>query len=129
MEIKPLQGITAWSDMGKEEDSKDKTLAAKGKFSTMLRQLETGGPITDTGEKPGEDTTTVTRVMSDGSVLVTVYEKDKIVAQTKTHSPHPEEIPNIISTRVEHSLPDEAEELQQTSGLTDAQMLNLLMQK
>lgn len=50
MEIKPLQSITAWSDTGKEANSKDKTLAAKGKFSTMLRQLETGGPITDTGE-------------------------------------------------------------------------------
>ena len=129
MEIKPLQGITAWSDKGKEADSKDKTLAAKGKFSTMLHQMETGGPITDTGEKPGEDTTTVTQVMSDGSVLVTVYEKDKIIAQTKPHSPHPEEIPTILSTRVEHSLPDEAEELQQASGLTNAQMLNLLMQK
>ena len=108
MEIKAVQSISTWSDKGSESDSKDKSLAAKGKFSTMLRQLETGDPITDTGEKPGEDTTTVTRVMSDGSVLVTVYEKDKIVAQTKTHSPHPEEIPTILSTRVETSLPSTA---------------------
>ena len=128
MEIKPIQATTAWTDTGNDADSKDKTLQAKSKFSTMLRQLETGGAITDTGEKPGEDITTVTRVMSDGSVLITVYEKDKIVAQTKTHSPHPEEIPTILSTRVEHSLPDDPDE-QQSTGIVDAQMLNLLMQK
>ena len=128
MVIKPIQATTAWTDTGKEADSKDKTIQAKSKFSTMLRQLETGGAITDTGEKPGEDTTTVTRVMSDGSMLITVYEKDKIVAQTKTHSPHPEEIPTILSTRVEHSLPDDPDE-QQNTGMVDAQMLNLLMQK
>ncbi|SDP76947.1 hypothetical protein [Selenomonas ruminantium] len=128
MEIKPLQGITAWSNKGRAADSKDNTLQAKEKFSSMLRQLETGGAITDTGEKPGEDTTTVTRVMSDGSVLITVYEKNKIVSQTKTHSPHPEETPTILSTRTEQSLPDNLEE-QQVSGMVDTQMLNLLMQK
>ena len=128
MEIKPLQGITAWSDKGKAADSKDNTLQAKEKFSSMLRQLETGGAITDTGEKPGEDTTTVTRVMSDGSVLITVYEEDKIISQTKTHSPHAEKIPTILSTRTEHSLPENLEE-QQVSGMVDTQMLNILMQK
>ena len=129
MDIKAVESATAWSGKRKESDSKDKTLAAKGKFSTILRQLETGGAITDTGEKPGEDTTTVTRVMSDGSVLITVYEKDKIVAQTKTHSPHPEKIPTIISTRVEHSLLEDAEDKQQTSAMSEAELLNLMMQK
>ena len=128
MEIKPLQGITAWNDKGKAAASKDNTLQAKEKFSSMLRQLETGGAITDTGAKPGEDTTPVTRVMSDGSVLITVYEKDKIISQTKTHSPHPEKIPTILSTRTEHSLPENLEE-QQVSGMVDTQMLNILMQK
>jgi len=70
----------------------------------------------------------VTRVMSDGSVLITVYEKDKIVSQTKTHSPQPEKIPTILSTRTEQSLPDNLEE-QQVSGMVDTQMLNFLMQK
>ncbi|WP_051180250.1 hypothetical protein [Selenomonas ruminantium] len=128
MEIKSLQGITAWFDKGKVAGNKDNTLQAKEKFSSMLRQLENGGAITDTGEKPGEDTTTVTRVMSDGSVLITVYEKDKIVSQTKTHSPQPEKIPTILSTRTEQSLPDNLEE-QQVSGMVDTQMLNFLMQK
>jgi hypothetical protein len=125
MDIKAVQGMTAWSDKGKESNNKDKTLAAKEKFSTMLRQLETGGAITDTGEKSGEDTTTVIRVMSDGSVLVTVYEKDKIISQTKTHSPHPEKIPTILSTQVERSSPDNTE--LQNDNLTDAQMLSSLL--
>ena len=71
----------------------------------------------------------MTRVMSDGSVLITVYEKDKIVAQTKTHSPHSEKIPAIISTKVEHSLPEDAEDKQQTSAMAEAELLNLMMQK
>lgn len=125
MDIKAVQGMTAWSGKGKESNNKDKTLAAKEKFSTMLRQLETGGAITDTGEKSGEDTTTVIRVMSDGSVLVTVYEKDKIISQTKTHSPHPEKIPTILSTQVERSSPDNTE--LQNANLTDAQMLSSLL--
>ena len=125
MDIKAVQGMTAWSGKGKESNNKDKTLAAKEKFSTMLRQLETGGAITDTGEKSGENTTTVIRVMSDGSVLVTVYEKDKIISQTKTHSPHPEKIPTILSTQVERSSPDNTE--LQNDNLTDAQMLSSLL--
>ena len=125
MDIKAVQGMTAWSGKGKESNNKDKTLAAKEKFSTMLRQLETGGAITDTGEKSGEDTTTVIRVMSDGSVLVTVYEKDKIISQTKTHAPHPEKIPTILSTQVERSSPDNTE--LQNDNLTDAQMLSSLL--
>ena len=36
MEIKPLQGITAWSNKGRAADSKDNTLQAKEKFSSML---------------------------------------------------------------------------------------------
>ena len=125
MDIKAVQGMTAWSGKGKESNNKDKTLAAKEKFSTMLRQLETGGAITDTGDKSGEETTTVIRVMSDGSVLVTVYEKDKIISQTKTHSPHPEKIPTILSTQVERSSPDNTE--LQNDNLTDAQMLSSLL--
>jgi len=94
----------------------------------MLRQLETGGGITDTGESSGEDTTTVIRVMSDGSVLITVYEGDKLVSQTKTHAAHPEEKPTILSTQVEKSAPDNAEE-QLSASEQAAQMLNMLMQK
>ena len=42
MEIKPLQGITAWT--GKERTAGNP--ASQKKFSSMLRQLETWGVIT-----------------------------------------------------------------------------------
>ena len=43
---------------------------------------------------------------------------DKIVSKTKTHSPHPEKIPIILSTRTEQSLPDNLEG-QQVFGMMD----------
>ena len=128
MMVDALQGMTAWTEPGKDMVNRDKTVLAKGQFSTMLRQLETGGGITDTGESSGEDTTTVIQVMSDGSVLITVYEGDKLVSQTKTHAAHPEENPTILSTQVEKSAPDKAEEQLSVSEQA-AQMLNMLMQK
>ena len=128
MTVDALQGLTVWTEPGKDTVSRDKTTAAKGQFCTMLRQLETGGGITDTGESSGEDTTTVIQVMSDGSVLITVYEGDKLVSQTKTHAAHPEENPTILSTQVEKSAPDKAEE-QLSASEQAAQMLNMLMQK
>ena len=128
MTVEALQGLTVWTEPGKDTVSRDKTTAAKGQFSTMLRQLETGGGITDTGKSSGEDTTTVIRVMSDGSVLITVYEGDKLVSQTKTHAAHPEENHTILSTQVEKSAPDKAEE-QLSASEQAAQMLNMLMQK
>lgn len=45
----------------------------------------------------------VTQVMSDGSVLTTVYEGKCIVSQNKTHAANPEKIPTILSNQVEKS--------------------------
>jgi len=95
-----------------------------------LRQLETGGGIRDTDDNSGEDTTVVTQVMSDGSVLTTVYEGDRIVSQNKTHAAHPEENPTILSTQVEKSGKigtDETEKL--ASAETAALMLNMLQSR
>ncbi|SEA15100.1 hypothetical protein [Selenomonas ruminantium] len=128
MNVDALQGMTVWAEPSKDMVNRDKTVLAKGQFSTMLRQLETGGGITDTGESSGEDTTTVIRVMSDGSVLITVYEGDKLVSQTKTHAAHPDKIPTILSTQVEKSTPDKAQE-QLTASKQATQMLNMLLQK
>ena len=128
MNVDALQGMTVWAEPSKDMVNRDKTVLAKGQFSTMLRQLETGGGITDTGESNGEDTTTVIQVMSDGSVLITVYAGDKLVSQTKTHAAHPDKIPTILSTQVEKSVPDKAEE-QLTASEQAAQMLNMLLQK
>ena len=128
MNVDALQGMTVWAEPSKDMVNRDKTVLAKGQFSTMLRQLETGGGITDTGESNGEDTTTVIQVMSDGSVLITVYAGDRLVSQTKTHAANPDKIPTILSTQVEKSTPDKAQE-QLTASEQAAQMLNMLLQK
>ena len=122
MMVDALQGMTAWTEPGKDMVNRDKTVLAKEQFSTMLRQLETGGGITDTGESSGEDTTTVIQVMSDGSVLITVYAGEKLVSQTKTHAAHSDKIPTILSTQVEKSTLDKAGE-QLTASEQAAQML------
>ncbi|MDD6134687.1 MAG: hypothetical protein PUB49_08380 [Selenomonadaceae bacterium] len=129
MEIQATKAVL-WNPGAAEKESskRDKTPVAKTTFSHMLRQLETGGGIRDTGEGDnGEETTTVTQVMSDGSVLVTIYAGDRIVSQSKTHAAHPEENPTILSTQVEKSgqaIPAEAEKM--ASAETAALMMNAL---
>ncbi len=129
MEIQATKAVL-WNPGAAEKESskRDKTPVAKTTFSHMLRQLETGGGIRDTGEGDnGEETTTVTQVMSDGSVLVTIYAGDRIVSQSKTHAAHPEESPTILSTQVEKSgqaIPAEAEKM--ASAETAALMMNAL---
>ncbi|MBR1696207.1 MAG: hypothetical protein IJ709_12585 [Selenomonas sp.] len=132
MAIDAVQRVTAWSGTKQDRNNRDGTALAKGQFAAMLRQMETGGGITDTGEGNGEETTTVTQVMSDGSVLITVYAGDRVVSQNKTHAAHPQENPTILSTQVERSLPSGMEPLADdmaASAASPAQMLNMLMQK
>ena len=78
----------------------------KVSFSAILKQLKTGaGPGSGASKDSSEETVTITQVMSDGSVLITVYQGDKIISQTKTKSASPEENPTIMSTNVERGLP------------------------
>ena len=58
-------------------------------FSKLLEKMKTGnvsGGSGDSGSSDDTKTRTVTEVLSDGSVLVTVWEGNKIVSQTKTHA-------------------------------------------
>ncbi|SFT41717.1 hypothetical protein SAMN02910356_00547 [Selenomonas sp. GACV-9] len=131
MEIQATKAVL-WNPGAAETESskRDKTPVAKTTFSHMLRQLETGGGIRDTDDNSGEDTTVVTQVMSDGSVLTTVYEGNRIVSQNKTHAAHPEENPTILSTQVEKLGKigtDETEKL--ASAETAALMLNMLQSR
>lgn len=67
--------------------------------------------------------------MSDGSVMITVYQGDKIISQTKTKSASPEENPTVLSTNSERGLPDPANNFSMnTVSSSAAAMLNALMQ-
>ena len=132
MEIQATKTVL-WNQEAAERGkaSNDKTLKAKPVFAKMLSQLETGGGVREYGAgDSGEETTTITQVMSDGSVLITVYEGDRIVSQSKTHAAHPEDNPTILSTQVDKSGKigtDENEKL--ASAETAASMLGLLQSR
>ena len=81
--------------------------SASDEFSALLEQMKTGAPAGAGGGSDSSDsntqTRTVTEVLSDGSVLITVWEGNKIVSQTKTHAANPQENPTVLSTRTDVS--------------------------
>ena len=89
----------------------------------LLKNMRAGKPA-GSGEEKDTQTTTVTQVLSDGSVLVTVYEGNRIVSETKTRSANPEQTPAVLSTRTETS--GMAQMAQAASTLGESALLNLL---
>ena len=85
--------------------SKRQQGSASESFSAVLDKMKKGGAPAGGGssDDSSDETTTVMQVMSDGSALVTTYEGDKIVSQTKTRAAHAEENPMLVSTQVEAS--------------------------
>ena len=83
---------------------KKKPEAAQDAFSAILRQMETGGGAPrgeNSGDRNDEETTTVTKVMADGSVHVTVYRGTEIISENKTKATTSEKDPTVIGTRTE----------------------------
>ena len=97
--------------------------AAEDSFSALLKNMRAGKPA-GSGEEKDTQTTTVTQVLSDGSVLVTVYEGNRIVSETKTRSANPEQTPAVLSTRTETS--GMAQTAQTASTLGESALINLL---
>lgn len=97
--------------------------AAEDSFSALLKNMRAGKPA-GSGEEKDTQTTTVTQVLSDGSVLVTVYEGNRIISETKTRSANPEQTPAVLSTRTEMS--GMAQMAQAASTLGESALLNLL---
>ncbi len=60
-------------------------------------------------------------MLSDGSVIITVYEGNHIISETKTRSANPEQTPAVLSTRTETSGMAQA-----ASTLGGSALLNLL---
>ena len=97
--------------------------AAEDSFSALLKNMRAGKPA-GSGEEKDTQTTTVTQVLSDGSVLVTVYEGNRIISETKTRSANPEQTPAVLSTRTETS--GMAQMAHAASTLGESALLNLL---
>ena len=98
--------------------------AAEDSFSALLANMRAGKPARS-GEEKDAQTTTVTQVLSDGSVVITVYEGSRIVSETKSRSADPEQTPAVLSTRTETS--GAAQLAQAASGaLGESALLNFL---
>ena len=71
-------------------------------FSNLLEQIKTGAPAGGSGGSSDDTKTrTVTEVLSDGSVLITVWEGNKSVSQTKSDASNAQENPSVVSVRTE----------------------------
>ena len=77
----------------------------KVNFSKALENLKKGKPADyDEESMQGQKTQTMTQIMSDGSVLVTVYdEQGHILSQSKTRAANPDKNAHVIGTEVENS--------------------------
>ena len=86
-------------------------------FSKMLDNMRKGKPADyDEEAASGKNTTTITRVLSDGSVLVTVMQDDQIISQSKTRAANPQENPWVVGTTITKSLGDEVPEAGQEAA-------------
>ena len=92
---KTVWAVSPMTATRKEADMEDE-------FSALLEQMKTGAPAGSGGRDHSDtQTRTVTEVLSDGSVLITVWEGNKIVSQTKTHAEEPQQHPTVLSSRTE----------------------------
>ena len=100
--------------------------AAQDAFSAVLQQMKTGGGAPrgeKTGDRNEEETTTVTKVMADGSVLVTVYRGTEIISENKTKATTSEKDMTVISMRTEQSGGTKETEMNSASPTLGAAML------
>ena len=108
-----------------------KSEAAQDAFSSILRQMETGGGAPrgeNSSDKNEEETTTVTKVMADGSVLVTVYRGTEIISENKTKATNAEKDPTVISTRTEQIGGAKEAELNARTGAVSGASAAMLLQ-
>ena len=90
-------GISSWTGAKARNAEYEET---SSNFSVLLDKMKKGQSPSlnsDDGGDP-EKTVTVTRILSDGSTLITVMREDKIVSQTKTHAVRQEDSPKLLDT-------------------------------
>ena len=121
-------GIGSWTGAKARNTEHEETCS---NFSVLLEKMKKGQSPSlnsDDGGDP-EKTVTVTRILSDGSTLITVMREDKIVSQTKTHAVRQEDSPKLLNTisqvgaGLTIATPQEGEEAK-GGGAVDAGHLN-----
>lgn len=83
--IDAIDSSSTWAAVtGTQSTSKKKNDTADT-FSKILENLRSGAPAGGTSSDNDDKTVTTTKVMSDGSVIITVTKGDQIISQQKTH--------------------------------------------
>ena len=95
------QSKTVWAVSPLTQTKND--ASTNDEFAALLEKMKTGTASGGSSDSSSDDakTRTVTEVLSDGSVLITVWEGNKIVSQTKTHAADAQENPTVLSVQSE----------------------------
>lgn len=90
-------GIGSWTGAKVRNTEHEETCS---NFSTLLDKMKKGQSPSLSSNDGGdpEKTVTVTRILSDGSTLITVMREGKIVSQSKTHAVRQEDSPKLLDT-------------------------------
>ena len=85
-----ISSISSTSALWSTTSKTTSTSSVQDTFSQMVENLQSGAPATGYGDNGSsssdDDTVTMTKVLSDGSVLITVMQDGKIISQTKTRA-------------------------------------------
>ena len=81
-----ISSISSTSALWSTTSKTTSTSSVQDTFSQMVENLQSGAPATGYGDNGSsssdDDTVTMTKVLSDGSVLITVMQDGKIISQT-----------------------------------------------
>lgn len=99
------EGLSGFGMAGSTQKSKSTGVDASQQFSEILDKMKKGqSPSLGGDDSKDEDTVTVTRILSDGSTIITTMKDGKIVSQTKTHAAVEQDEPKLMDTVVDKGI-------------------------
>lgn len=105
MSLKVNEGLAGFGISNGTQKSKSSDADASQQFSEILDKMKKGqSPSLGSDDSKDEDTVTVTRILSDGSTIITTMKDGKIVSQSKTHAAVEQDDPKLLDTTVEKGI-------------------------
>lgn len=105
MSVRIDGGLSGFGVAGSTQKSKSTGADASQQFSEILDKMKKGqSPSMGADDSTDEDTVTVTRILSDGSTIITTMKDGKIVSQTKTHAAVEQDEPKLMDTVVDKGI-------------------------
>ena len=92
-----VSAISGTSALWNTTSTTNSSSSIEDTYSQIVSNLQSGGTSSGSGDSDSDDTVTTTRILSDGSVLITVMQDGKIVSETRTHPAKVEDDPSKLS--------------------------------